>query len=130
MTENVNGASVPTAHRRERARKLVPALLFRIAPSFEILRTSVVPSSTVQCLHQWKIHMKRKLRGWRACKCKPCVGAKGVPTRTGLQICPFTAIQHSDVIGNLRIFVVTSSTVQCMHQCKVYMKRKLRGWRA
>ena len=86
-------------------------------------------SSPVQCLHQCKVLMKWNLRRWRAVKRKPCVCTKSTPTGTDLQTIPSAVIKHSAVNGNLRKFGATSSPVQCLHQCKVPIKRKLRRWR-
>ena len=92
------------------------------------LRKFGATSSPVQCLHECKVLMKWKLRRWRAVKRKPWVGAKSTPTGTDLQTTPSAAITHSAVNENLRKFGATSSPVQCLHQCKVPMKRKLRRW--
>ena len=94
------------------------------------LRKNGATSSPVQWLHQCKVHMKRKLRGRRAWKCKIWVVANSVPSRTGLETSRSTSIPHSAVNGNLRKFVATSSPVRCLHHCYVHMKRKLRGRRA
>ena len=55
------------------------------------------------------------------------VSAKIAPTRADLQATPSAAITHSAVNGILRKFGVTNSPVQSLHQCKVHIKRKLRG---
>ena len=84
----------------------------------------------VQWLYRGKVHMKRKLRGRRALKCKPCVGAKGEPSVTGLQTCAFHALPYRAVNGNLRKFGATCRPEQWLHRGKVNMKRKLWGMRS
>ena len=83
--------------------------------------------SPVQCLRQCRAYMKMNLRGWRAQIWKPWFGAKSVPGRTGLQTTASAAVPRRAVSGNLRKSGATSSPVQCLHKCKVDMKRKLRG---
>ena len=59
-------------------------------------------------------------------KSKPWVSAKCAPTVTDLQTTRSAAITHSAVNGNLRKLGATFSPVQCLDQCKVPIKRKLR----
>ena len=51
------------------------------------------------------MHEKKEARGWRVLKCKSLVDVKSVPTRTGPQSTPSSAISHRAMIGNLRTFV-------------------------
>ena len=94
------------------------------------LRKIGVTSNPEECLHQWKLHMKRKLRGWGSRIWKSLFGTKSVPTMTGLQITASSTVQRRAVDGNLRKIGATSSPVQCLHQCKLHMKSKLSGWGA
>ena len=56
----------------------------------------------VQCLHQNKIYMKRKLRVWRPQKCIPIVGTKTPLTCTGCQTTPYQGMRYRAGNGNLR----------------------------
>ena len=76
-------------------------------------------------MHRGKVHKKRKLWGRRAGKCKPCVGAKGAPTGTGLQTSAFHALPYRAVNGNLRKFGATCHPIQWLYKGMVHMKRKL-----
>ena len=78
-------------------------------------------------MNQCKVHIKRKLRGRRVRKCKIWVGANSVPSRTVLETTHSVSNPHSAVNRNLRKFGATSSPVQCLHHCKVHMKKEAKG---
>ena len=63
-------------------------------------------------------------------KCKPCVDAKNAPTWTGLHTTPFYIAPYRALNGNLRKFAASSCPVQCLHQIREHIKKKLRMWRA
>ena len=84
----------------------------------------------VPSLPQSNVYIKTKLLLWRAHKCNFLVGAKTVPTGTGLQTSPcHAALYRADkkICGNLDLLI---AMVPCLHQSNVYIKRKLRLWRA
>ena len=83
----------------------------------------------VPCLHQCRVYTKRKLRVWRAQKCNFLVSAKTTPTRTGQQNTPCLAAPYWTSNRNFQNFGATFATRPCLHQCKVYIKRKLRVWK-
>ena len=56
----------------------------------------------VPCLHQGNIHIKRKLRVWRAQKCISLVGAKSPLTCAGRQTTPSQMSRYRVGNGNLR----------------------------
>ena len=65
--ESLNPESVQKVYRPGRAYKPLGLLQRRIGPSMEIFANSGLPlARLVQCLHQCKVHMKRKLWGSRA----------------------------------------------------------------
>ena len=75
-----------------------------IGPILQICRNSGLPIAMIPCLHQSHDYIKRKLRVWRAQKCNFLVGAKTVPTGTGLQTTPFHAAPYTSDNANLRKF--------------------------
>ena len=60
------------------------------------------PIAMVPCLHQSNIHIKRKLRVWRAHKCISLVGAKSPLTCAGRQSTVCQGRQHRGGNGNFR----------------------------
>ena len=94
------------------------------------LREFGAASSPVECFHQHKVHMKRKLTKWRAQIWKLWIGAKGVSGRADLQTTESAAIPRKAVRCNLRKFGAASSPIQCLHQRKIHMKMKLNRLRA
>ena len=101
-----------------------------IGPTMEICVNSGLPIVVVPCLHQTNVYIKRKLRGWRVNKCTPLVGVKTVLTCAGLQTTPVHGRHYRAENGNLRKFGSTNRHRTVLHQSNVYIKRKLRGWRA
>ena len=86
----------------------------------------------LQCrMHQCKVYIKRKLRVRRAQKCTFLVSAKTAPTGTGQQTAPCLGAPYW--VSNRKIFKslgLLFAMVLCLHQCKVYIQRKVRVWRA
>ena len=84
----------------------------------------------VPCLHQGNIYIKRKLRVWRAQKCISLVGANSPLTCVGGQS---TVCQGRQYRGGTETCVNWGgpiAMVTCLHQVNIYIKRKLRVWRA
>ena len=79
-------------------------------------------------LHQGNDDIKTKLRVWRAQKCNADVGAETVLTSARPQSTPFHGGQYWVQNGNMRKFGPTN--LHGLHQSNVYIKRKLRVWRA
>ena len=84
----------------------------------------------VPCLHQCKVYIVRKLRVWRAQQCNFLVSTKAHrPVRVNklprvLQRRTWQAIESFKISG------LPIAMVPCLHQCNVYIVRKLRVWRA
>ena len=87
--------------RPERACKSPRFELRRIEPSMEFWGNEVLPIALVPCLHYGNIDIRRKLRVWGAQKCNLYLGAKTVPTRTGVQITQVRTAPYSAVNGVL-----------------------------
>ena len=128
--ENVFHLSVQKPHLPVRACKLPQFMEGSIRLRMEICVNSGLPITMVPCLHQRNVHIKRRLRVWRAQKCIPLVGAETAPTCTGLQTTPVHGGQYRAENGNLHKFGSTYAMVPCLYQSNVYIKRKLRVWRA
>ena len=85
----------------------------------------------VLCLHQGNIHIKRKLRVWRAQKCIFLVGAKSLLTCAGHHTTQTQWCRYKAGSGNLRKLCVDLSPMwtHYLHQGNIYIKRKLWVWR-
>ena len=79
------------------------------------LRDLDLPIAMVPCLHQDNYYIKRKLRVCRAQKCNLLVGAKTVPSGTGLQTIRFLTAQCMADNGNLRDLDLPIAMVPCLH---------------
>ena len=86
----------------------------------------------VPCLHQGNLYIKRKLRVWRAQKCNLLVGANTAPTSTGPQNShvSYKGLRIGPPIENGGNSGEPIAMVPCLHQGNLYIKRKLRVWRA
>ena len=93
------------------------------------LRNSGLPFTVVPCLHQCNLYMERKLRRWKTQKCKPCFGAESPLRRTWTENHLISCIAYRAVSVNLRNSGLPFTVVPCLHQCNLYMERKLRRWR-
>ena len=89
-----------------------------------------LPFAMVPCLNQCNVYIKRKLRECRARKCNPCFDAKSPLHNTSLQTTWFNAASYRADSTNLRKFEATFHNGTVLHQCNVYIKRKLRERRA
>ena len=81
-------------------------------------------------MHQRNIYIKRQLREWRAQNCNPCFRAKSPPHSTDL---PVTGFVHRRLVSPVRICGNSGlplAMVNSLHRRNIYMKRKLREWRA
>ena len=107
---------------------LSPAAPYRAANTY--LRTFGATCRPVLWMRQSKVHMKKKLWGRRAEKCKPYLGANSAPTGMVLQTTLSPAAPFRAANTYLRTFGATCRTVLWLHQSKVHMKRKLWGRRA
>ena len=117
-------------HRPLPVNKHPRALQLRIAPAIKIFSIIVLLFALLPCLHQCKVYAKGKLRVWRVQKCNFLVGAKTAPTITCPQTTPCLAIPYRASNEIFEILGILFAMVPCLHQCKVYIKRKLRVWRA
>ena len=117
-------------HRPVRVIKLPLVLQLRIGLAIEIFKISGLPIAMVACLHQWNVYIKRKLRVWRAQKCNFLVSAITEPTVVGQQTTPCLAAPYGQAIEIFKISGLPIDMVPCLHQCNVFIVRKLRVWRA
>ena len=114
----------------------VRALLFpmfrtlSIGPSIENCGNSGEPNAMVPCLHQGNVYIKRKLRVWSDQKCNLLVGANTASTNTGPQTSHVSYTQYMAGNENCGNSSEPIAMVTCFHQRNVYIKRKLRVWRA
>ena len=84
----------------------------------------------VQFLQQSKDYVIRKLGLWIALKCIPLVGAISALNYAGPQTTPTHVRQYRAENRILGKSGATFRHVQCLHQRKDCIKRKLRLWRA
>ena len=82
------------------------------------------------CLYQLKVYIKRKLWVWRTQKCNFLVSAKTEPTVVGKQTTPCLVAPCRQAIEIFKISGLPIDMVPCLHQCNVFIIRKLRVWRA
>ena len=116
-----------------------------IGPRAETCVNWVGPITTVPCLHQGNVYIKRKLRVCRAQKCIPQVGAETLLTCACRQTTPSHVGRYRAENGNLSklgwtcrhgtVFAPRQCLYQnkaadmCLHQGNIYIQRKLRVWR-
>ena len=112
-----------------RGRKLPRVVGFIILSMEEICETWSLPNLMVPRLNQCNGYIKRNLPAWRVQKCIALVGADKVFTSVG----PQTTRVMGGSIGSREEITETSALpnpmVPRLHQCNVYIKRKLREWR-
>ena len=111
--------------------KLPRVLQSRIGQAIKIFKISGLPIDMVPYLHQYNVYIVRKLCVWRAKKCNFLVSAKTAPTGTGQQTTPCLGAPYW--ASNRKIFKILGllfAMVPCLHQCKVYIRRKVQVWRA
>ena len=102
----------------------------RIGPTVQIYRSLELLFAMVPSLHQCNVVIKMKLRECRAHKCNPCFGAKSPLCSTGLQTTRFHAAPYKADSTNLRKFGATIRHGPRLNLWNVYIKRKLREYRA
>ena len=109
-----------------RAYKLPQFTEHSIGPTIEICVYLGLPIVVVPPLHQSNVYIKMKLRGWRAQKCIPLVGAKTVLACAGLQTTPVHGRNYRTENGNLRKFGSTyrQGTLFTPKQCSYQKKAK------
>ena len=101
-----------------------------LGQQMEIFGISGLPIAMAPCLHQCKVYIKRKLRVWRAQNAfsypvqKP---HRPVPSCKLPVSCSAILGQQMEILG---ISGLPITMAPCLHQCKVYIKRKLWVWRA
>ena len=97
-----------------------------IGPRIEICINLGLPIAMVPCLHQSNVHIKRKLRVWRARNCIPLIGAETELTSTGLHTTPVHGGQYRAENGNLRKFgsPYCHGTVFAPKQCSYQKEAK------
>ena len=118
------------AHFAIRACKQPGFIQRGIWPTVQIYRSSGLRFVMVPGLNQCNVYIKRKLRECRAQKCNPCFGAKSPLRNTSLQTTRFHAASYRADSTNLWKFEATFHNGTVLHQCNVYIKRKLRERRA
>ena len=96
----------------------------------QICGNSGLPIAMVLGVHQINDYIKRKLRVWRAQKCNFLVGAKIVPTSTGLQTTRFMQRCIGPIMEICGKSGLLIAMVLGLYQFNDYIKRKLWVWRA
>ena len=120
--QKCNPFSVQKAHIAVRTCKELGSMQRRIGPTVQICVNSGLAIAIVQCLHQWNVYIKRKLRVCSAQKCNPCLVSKSPLRSTDLQITRFLAAPYRADSTTLREFVTTYRHVtvfaptQCLYQ--------------
>ena len=89
-----------------------------------------LPFAMVQCLHQSKDYIKRKVGVWGAQICIPVVGATRTLTCAGSQSSPNLVRQYRAENGLFANPGLPFAMVQCLYQSIDYIRRKLGLWRA
>ena len=84
----------------------------------------------VPCLHQCNVYIKRKLRECRAQKCNSCFGAKSPLRSTDCKPPGFMQRRLGSTVQIYRSSGLIFAMVPFLHQCNIYIKRKLRECRA
>ena len=107
-----------------------PCLAAPYGQTIEIFKISGLPIDMVPCLHQCNAYNVKRLRVWRAQKCNFLISAKTEPTIVGQQTTPCLAAPYGQGIEIFKISGLPIDMVPCLNQCNVYIKRKLRVWRA
>ena len=124
---NLSHSSVQKPHLPVQAGKVPRLMGCGIGPRTETFVNWGGPIPMVPCLHQGNAYIKRKLRVWRALKCISLVGAETPLTSAGRKTAPSHGGQYGAENANLRGPI---AMVPCLHQGKIYFKRKLWAWRA
>ena len=128
---NVFHSLLQKPHLPVRAGKLPRPMGDGIGPRTETCVNLSGPITNVPFLHQGNLYIKTKLWVWREQKCIPLVGVETPLTFAGWQTtlsdgrryrCPRTE--------NCVNWGGPITMVPCLHQGNVYIKRKLRVWRA
>ena len=107
-SKNVLPKSVQIQYLPLRGSKLPRFMGGSIGPRMEICKSSALSIPIVQCLHQSKGYIKRKLPAWRVQKCIDLVGADTVLTTAWKQSTPFHGGQYRAQNGNMRNFGPTN----------------------
>ena len=84
----------------------------------------------VPYLHKCNIYIKRKLRVWTAQQCNFIVSAKPAPTGTGHKLPGILQRRIGQATEIFKTLGLLFAMIPGLLQCKVYVKRKLRVWRA
>ena len=116
--------------RPVRVNKLPNVMQRRIAPAIKIFGILGQLFAMVTCLHQCKVYIKKKLLVWRAQKFNLLGCAKSTPTCTGQQTTLCLAAPYCERNRNFKNFGASIDMVWCLHQCNVYIERKLQVLRA
>ena len=126
MPKNVILVSLHKADFAVRICKKPGSMQHHIRPTVQICGNSGLAIAIVQCLHQWNVYIKRKLRVCSAQKCNPCFSSKSALRSTDLQITRFHAAPYRANSTTLRNSGLPIAMLPCLHQCNVYIKRKLK----
>ena len=112
------------------AGKLLKLMGGSIEPRTETWVNLGIPIAMVPCMHQGNFYIKRKLWVWKAQKCISLVGGESQLTSAGGKLPRL-------MVGGIRPRTETCvswggpiAMVPCLQQGNVYIKRKLRVWRA
>ena len=116
-------------HRHLRVNKPPRALQHRIAPSMKIFRILGILFAMVPCLHQCKVYIKRKLRVWTA---KNAISKSVQKPHRPVRVNKLPCVVQLLIAHAIEIFEISGlpiALVPILHQCNVYIVRKLRVWR-
>ena len=101
-----------------------------LGQQMEIFGISGLPIAMVPCLHQCNVYIKRNLQVWRA------QNAISYPVQKPHRLvpsCKLPRVMQCHIGPAIKIFGLLGlpiANVPCLHQRNVYIKRKLRMWRA
>ena len=101
-----------------------------LGQQMEIFGISGLPITMAPCLHQCKVYIKRKLRVWRA---QNAISYPVQKPHRPVPSCKLPCVIQHRIGPAMEIFKISGlpiAMVPCLHQCNVYIKTKLRVWRA
>ena len=127
--KNAVSLSVQLPHRLVPSCKLPRVMQRHVGPVMEIFRIWGLPIAIIPCLHQSNVYIKRKLRVWRIQNLNFLLVQR--PHRP-VPCCKLPHVMQHHVGPAKEIFGISGlpiAMVPCLHQCNVYLKRKLRVWR-
>ena len=117
-------------HRPVRVYKLPRVLQRRIEQALEIFKISGLPIDKIPCLHQCNVYLKGSYGcGEHKNEIYQSVQNQHRPVRVN----KLPRVLHRSIGQAIEIFKISGLPINmapCLHQCNVYIKRKLLAWRA